>query len=165
MEIVGSDALRIILAHLHKVIFNCLYQNSKSTLKLFLMRKWYLHFVGKRILYQAKVRWSLPNVKTRSALHLGQMRQYGWKDQNQALHLNYTTEESTGNKITKLKTHLRSDRQIQTSSSHSQTWSMPLNTGKRDVSKIGQVRTSENSPTIKENKNTGKNDHKQLLQY
>ena len=46
----------------------------------------------------------------------------GKRTKNQTLHLNYTTEESTGYKITKLKTHLRrSDRQIQASNLHSKT--------------------------------------------
>ena len=41
-------------------------------------------------------------------------------------------------------------RQIDTNQQFSQQNMMPLNTGKRNVSKIGQLRISENSPTIKE---------------
>lgn len=44
VEIISSDALRIILAHFHKVIFNCLYRE----------RKRHLHLIGKR-----KLTWSL----------------------------------------------------------------------------------------------------------
>lgn len=54
VEVISSDTLRIILTHLHKVIFNCLYQKNNWTLKPFLKRIWHLHLIRKM-----KVTWSL----------------------------------------------------------------------------------------------------------
>lgn len=61
VEIIGRDALRVVLTHFHKVVFNCLYQKSEGTLELF-PRKKHLHLTGKR-----KVTWLLDRCENRES--------------------------------------------------------------------------------------------------
>jgi hypothetical protein len=65
VEIISGDTLRVVLPHLHKVIFNCLYRRSKNTLTSVLVR--FLICTSKLLPYSSKEKetWPLIDVKMR----------------------------------------------------------------------------------------------------